>query len=90
MHRASPVLLWDSLLILVNETSLSVHSTNHLIALCVYQTVKVRFQNPGVDRKYHSTMHAITTIIREERFIGLYKGIMSPLVDDLMSSKQRR
>ena len=42
--------------------------------------VKVRFQSPAIARKYHSTFHAITTIIREERFIGLYKGITSPLV----------
>ena len=47
-------------------------------------TVKVRFQNPAVVRKYHSTIHAITTIIREERFVGLYKGIISPLVNDLV------
>ncbi|KAF8815430.1 carnitine/acyl carnitine carrier [Phlegmacium glaucopus] len=44
-----------------------------------FDTVKVRFQNPVVASKYHSTIHAITTIVREERFIGLYKGIMSPL-----------
>jgi hypothetical protein len=42
--------------------------------------VKVRFQSPAIAKKYHSTFHAITTIIREERFIGLYKGITSPLV----------
>jgi len=41
--------------------------------------VKVRFQNPAVASKYHSTIHAITTIVREERFVGLYKGITSPL-----------
>jgi len=42
--------------------------------------VKVKFQSPAIAGKYHSTFHAITTIIREERFIGLYKGITSPLV----------
>lgn len=42
--------------------------------------VKVRFQNPEISQKYHSTLQALTTIIREERFIGLYKGISSPLV----------
>ncbi|KAF8638409.1 hypothetical protein AX17_002234 [Amanita inopinata Kibby_2008] len=42
-------------------------------------TVKVRFQSPLIAGKYHSTFHAVATIIREERFIGLYKGITSPL-----------
>ena len=36
--------------------------------------------------RYHSTSHAIATIIREERFIGLYKGITSPLVSRLAST----
>jgi len=44
-----------------------------------FDTVKVRFQNPAVASKYHSTIHAITSIVREERFVGLYKGIMAPL-----------
>ncbi|PPQ95978.1 hypothetical protein CVT26_016194 [Gymnopilus dilepis] len=42
-------------------------------------TVKVRFQSPEIASKYRSTFHAVTTIIREERFVGLYKGIASPL-----------
>ncbi|EDR13874.1 uncharacterized protein LACBIDRAFT_230077, partial [Laccaria bicolor S238N-H82] len=41
--------------------------------------VKVRFQSPAIASKYTSTFQAIATIIREERFIGLYKGITSPL-----------
>ncbi|KAF8184484.1 carnitine/acyl carnitine carrier, partial [Pholiota molesta] len=44
-----------------------------------FDTVKVRFQSPAIASKYHSTFNAIATIVREERFIGLYKGIMSPL-----------
>ena len=44
--------------------------------------MKVRFQNPAVASRYHSTIHAITSIVREERFVGLYKGIMAPLVND--------
>ncbi|KAG5652728.1 hypothetical protein H0H81_003927 [Sphagnurus paluster] len=44
-----------------------------------FDTIKVRFQNPATAIKYDSTMHAVTTIIREEKFIGLYKGISSPL-----------
>ncbi|KAG7443923.1 mitochondrial carrier [Guyanagaster necrorhizus] len=44
-----------------------------------FDTVKVRFQNPEMTGKYRSTMHALTTIIKEERFIGMYKGITSPL-----------
>jgi len=43
-------------------------------------TVKVRLQNPDLSSRYHSVSHAFTTIIREERFSGLYKGIASPLV----------
>ncbi|EIM86944.1 mitochondrial carrier [Stereum hirsutum FP-91666 SS1] len=41
--------------------------------------VKVRFQSPATQARYRSTSHAITTIVREERFLGLYKGIYSPL-----------
>ncbi|RDB18575.1 Mitochondrial basic amino acids transporter [Hypsizygus marmoreus] len=44
-----------------------------------FDTVKVRFQNPTTAAKYHSTLHAVATIVREEKFIGLYKGITSPL-----------
>ncbi|KAK7440391.1 hypothetical protein VKT23_017028 [Stygiomarasmius scandens] len=44
-----------------------------------FDTVKVRFQNPQFQDKYRSTFHAITTIIREERFVGLFRGITSPL-----------
>lgn len=44
-----------------------------------FDTVKVRFQSPAIASKYTSTFQAIATIIREERFIGLYKGITSPL-----------
>ncbi|KAF5379513.1 hypothetical protein D9615_006523 [Tricholomella constricta] len=43
--------------------------------------VKVRFQNPETSFKYRSTVHAVTTIVREERFVGLYKGITSPLLE---------
>ncbi|KIK05677.1 hypothetical protein K443DRAFT_120438 [Laccaria amethystina LaAM-08-1] len=35
--------------------------------------------SPAIASKYTSTFQAITTIIRDERFIGLYKGITSPL-----------
>jgi len=52
--------------------------------------VKVRFQNPQIAQKYHSTLHAITTIIREERFSGLYKGISSPLVSHVLRRCSRR
>ncbi|KAG0698182.1 carnitine/acyl carnitine carrier [Suillus ampliporus] len=44
-----------------------------------FDTVKVRLQNPDLSSKYHSVSHAFATIIREERFSGLYKGIASPL-----------
>ncbi|EGN97071.1 hypothetical protein SERLA73DRAFT_185351 [Serpula lacrymans var. lacrymans S7.3] len=44
-----------------------------------FDTVKVRFQNPAISSKYHSTFNAFNTIVREERFLGLYKGVVSPL-----------
>lgn len=44
-----------------------------------FDTVKVRFQSPEIAGKYRSTWNALSTIVREERFFGLYKGIMSPM-----------
>jgi hypothetical protein len=53
------------------------HSTEtHLLSTAV----KVRFQTPDLRQKYRSTFHALATITREEKFVGLYKGITSPLV----------
>lgn len=43
-------------------------------------TVKVRFQDPNTSARYSGTFNALTTIVSEERFSGLYKGIMSPMV----------
>ncbi|KAG5734748.1 hypothetical protein E4T56_gene15467 [Termitomyces sp. T112] len=50
----------------------------------VYFSVKVRFQNPQTAAKYRSTLDAVSTIIREERFFGLYKGITSPLASSAL------
>ncbi|KAH9986681.1 mitochondrial carrier domain-containing protein, partial [Russula compacta] len=44
-----------------------------------FDTVKYRFQNPAPHVRYHSTLHALVTITREERLRGLFKGISSPL-----------
>lgn len=44
-----------------------------------FDTVKVRLQNPSLSSRYRSTFNAFTTIVREERFRGLYKGVVSPL-----------
>ncbi|KAM6497345.1 carnitine/acyl carnitine carrier [Amanita muscaria] len=44
-----------------------------------FDTVKIRFQTPALAGKYHSSFHAIATIIREEQIIGLYKGVLSRL-----------
>lgn len=44
-----------------------------------FDTVKVRLQHPDLSSRYHSVSHAFATIIKEERFIGLFKGIASPL-----------
>ncbi|KAI0047153.1 mitochondrial carrier [Auriscalpium vulgare] len=45
-----------------------------------FDTVKVRFQNASTSVRYKSTFHALSTILREERVRGLYKGISTPLV----------
>lgn len=44
-----------------------------------FDTVKVRLQHPDLSSRYHSVSHAFATIIKEERFSGLFKGIASPL-----------
>lgn len=44
-----------------------------------FDTVKVRLQHPDLSSRYHSVTHAFATIIKEERFSGLFKGIASPL-----------
>jgi hypothetical protein len=63
-----------------------IHVTIHpLIRLL---TVKVRFQSPRMAKKYKSTFHALVTIIREERFFGLYKGIITPLVGQIYNSSR--
>ena len=54
--------------------------------MCVHvdaATVKVRFQDPNTSARYSGTFNAVSTIIREERFSGLYKGVVSPMVRDL-------
>ncbi|KDQ19473.1 hypothetical protein BOTBODRAFT_153382 [Botryobasidium botryosum FD-172 SS1] len=43
-------------------------------------TIKVRFQNPETSGKYSTTFGAFTTIVREERIAGLFKGISSPMM----------
>ena len=47
---------------------------------CFFFSVKVRFQNPQTSQRYTSTVNALVTIVREEKFVGLYKGVTSPLV----------
>jgi len=51
------------------------------IAMCLVghplDTVKVRLQTTT---KYKGTIHCLTSTIREEGFMGLYKGIQSPLL----------
>ncbi|KAJ7173590.1 carnitine/acyl carnitine carrier [Mycena filopes] len=45
-----------------------------------FDTVKVRLQTPELAGHYAgSTARAIATIVQEERVLGLYKGITSPL-----------
>ncbi|KAJ7746742.1 carnitine/acyl carnitine carrier [Mycena maculata] len=46
-----------------------------------FDTVKVRLQMPELAERYRgSTARAIVTIVQEERVLGLYKGISSPLL----------
>ncbi|KAI0091404.1 mitochondrial carrier domain-containing protein [Irpex rosettiformis] len=45
-----------------------------------FDTVKVRLQNPEFASRYSSVWHAFTTIVREERIRGLFRGITSPLL----------
>lgn len=43
--------------------------------------MKVRLQTPALAARYRgSTARAIATIVREERVLGLYKGLASPLL----------
>lgn len=48
--------------------------------------VKVRMQSPDFTGKYQSTFQSIPRIIREERILGLFKGITSPLVETIQFS----
>lgn len=46
-----------------------------------FDTVKVRLQSQNhLAPKYTSTFHCFTTILRQEKITGLYKGMASPLV----------
>lgn len=46
-----------------------------------FDTVKVRLQHPETAGKYtHGMWRTFSTIIAEERFVGLFKGITSPMV----------
>ncbi|KAF7309474.1 hypothetical protein MIND_00318200 [Mycena indigotica] len=59
----------------------TVAGTAGLIAGFPFDTVKVRLQTPELSGHYSgSTLRAIATIVNEERVLGLYKGIASPLL----------
>ncbi|TRM68390.1 mitochondrial carrier domain-containing protein [Schizophyllum amplum] len=73
-----------------NDTALKLNPTVDFLAGTIsgvaglvvgypFDTVKVRFQTPEFRHRYRSTFHALATIVREERFVGLFKGIMSPI-----------
>ncbi|KAI5120948.1 hypothetical protein M0805_001653 [Coniferiporia weirii] len=51
-----------------------------LVIAFPFDTVKVRFQSPETSARYRSTFHAFSTIVREEKFRGLFKGIVSPML----------
>ncbi|KAF7289409.1 hypothetical protein HMN09_01334200 [Mycena chlorophos] len=59
----------------------TIAGTAGLVAGFPFDTVKVRLQTPELSGHYAgSTLGAIATIVREERVLGLYKGIASPLL----------
>ena len=67
----------------LNPIQISRSSLVHIVITINHPTlnqVKYRFQNPSLGVRYHSTLHALVTIMREERLHGLYKDISSPLV----------
>ncbi|PAV19818.1 mitochondrial carrier [Pyrrhoderma noxium] len=51
-----------------------------LVIAYPFDTVKVRLQNPETRSRYKSAINAFSTIVHEERFKGLYKGIASPMI----------
>ncbi|KAJ1930472.1 hypothetical protein IWQ60_000257 [Tieghemiomyces parasiticus] len=44
-----------------------------------FDTIKVRLQTQPNPPKYHSGMHCLTTLIKEEGATAVYKGVTSPL-----------
>ncbi|WVQ70725.1 hypothetical protein IAR50_000247 [Cryptococcus sp. DSM 104548] len=47
-----------------------------------FDLVKSRFQSPSFSGKYgSSTFGALSAILKEEKFKGLFKGVMSPMTD---------
>ncbi|CDZ98022.1 Mitochondrial carrier protein [Phaffia rhodozyma] len=45
-----------------------------------FDTVKVRFQNPAFSGQYTSTFAALRLIAKKEKFRGLYRGVVSPII----------
>ncbi|OZJ04691.1 hypothetical protein BZG36_02551 [Bifiguratus adelaidae] len=45
-----------------------------------FDTVKVRLQSKELAASYKGTWHCFSTIIGQEKFVGLYKGMASPAV----------
>ena len=47
-----------------------------------WDTIRVRLQTQGgnVPMRYHSTSHCIKNIVQTESILGLYKGLMFPLL----------
>ncbi|KAG0314886.1 hypothetical protein BGZ99_007788 [Dissophora globulifera] len=54
-----------------------------IAGLCVghpWDTVKVRLQSKELARKYSGTWNCFSTILKQEKVKGLYKGMASPMV----------
>jgi len=45
-----------------------------------FDTVRVRLQNPETAPRYRGMVHAFSSILKEEKFTGLFKGMTSPLL----------
>lgn len=63
-------------------SSFAAGTAGGIAGLCIghpFDTVKVRLQTPDRMSAYSGTLNCFKTIIKQERFKGLYKGMASPM-----------
>ncbi|WOO79346.1 Mitochondrial basic amino acids transporter [Vanrija pseudolonga] len=51
-----------------------------------FDVVKVRYQTPQYNGRYNSILGAFRSIVREEKIPGLFKGVMSPMLNGVIFS----